>query len=58
MVFLKYLRIEGQQINKLPKGMELLTELRTISIDRNKFKEIPIVLKELPKLYSLSVQKN
>jgi hypothetical protein len=41
MVQLKYLKIEGQLIHQLPKGIESLTELRTISLANNKFTAIP-----------------
>ena len=42
----------------MPKSIELLAELRTISLDNNKFKEIPNELKALPRLYSISIKKN
>lgn len=37
MTHIKYLRIEGQNITLLPQGINNLQELRTISLDNNKF---------------------
>ncbi len=58
MVHLKYLRIEGQQISHLPSKIDLLLELRTISLDNNKFTTLPDGLRSLPKLFSLTARKN
>jgi Leucine-rich repeat (LRR) protein len=51
MTKLKYLRIEGQNISELPKEMAYLTDLRTLSLNSNKFKRVPDAIRSYTKLY-------
>jgi len=52
------LKIEGQNISSLPEGMENLTKLRTLSLNKNKFKTIPPQIKHYSKLYLLTITDN
>ena len=38
--------------------MRKLTNLRTISLNNNKLRELPLILQDFKKLYSLSVNNN
>lgn len=58
MVKLRELRIEGQAIWELPEGMKDLCELRVLSLDNNKFKRIPAVVRHYTKLYHFSIAGN
>jgi Leucine-rich repeat (LRR) protein len=58
MTRLKYLRIEGQNITELFEEMRCLTDLRTLSLDNNKFRQIPSSVLYYSKIYSLSLRQN
>lgn len=50
--------IEGQNISDLPQGMSVLTDLRTLSLDRNNFEQVPAVVLCYSKLHSLTMRNN
>ena len=58
MVRLKHLKIERQHIAELPMEMQDLVELRTLSLNHNKFKRVPDLIRCYSKLYHFTMSNN
>ena len=58
MTQIRELRIEGQNISSLPEGMENLVDIRTLSLNNNKFAAVPPQIKSYSRLFSFTIKDN